>query len=60
MQSTQEPTAEPMWWQNIDEKEFSWRHPAKFNIGLAVLEDKAEDDTAILETGARELVVTFG
>ncbi|HEY4557380.1 MAG TPA: AMP-binding protein, partial [Enteractinococcus sp.] len=58
--STQEPSTEPIWWQDIEEEVFTWHHPATFNIGLAILEDKAPDDTAIIETGERELVVTFG
>lgn len=58
--TTEGQTTEPAWWQNINQQEFIWYQPRKFNIGLAVLEDKDADDTAIIETGQRELVITFG
>lgn len=60
MHSTQEPSTEPMWWQDISTDEFAWQHPTTFNIGLAVLEGKDEDAIAIIETGVRESVITFG
>lgn len=53
-------TPEPAWWQNINQHDFDWHHPVKFNIGLAVLEGKAAEATAIIETGERELVINFG
>ena len=58
--ATRDTSHEPKWWQDITADEFRWHMPSTFNIGLAVLENKADDDVAIIETGTRELVVTFG
>lgn len=52
--------AEQNWWQDVQQQDFVWYHPEKFNIGLAVLEGKPAEASAIIETGERELRVSFG
>lgn len=53
-------TTQQLWWQVIDQPDFVWHEPENFNIGLVVLEHKDPEAAAIIETGQRELRVSFG
>ncbi|GAA4283663.1 acyl-CoA synthetase [Brevibacterium daeguense] len=50
----------PAWWQDLDAEDFAWHVPVRFNIAVDSLDSQDADAPAIIETGTRDLVVSFG
>lgn len=51
---------QPTWWQDLETQPFEWVVPKHFNIASDSLESHDPDAPAIIETGTRDSVVTFG